>query len=228
MAPFGTLHTLKERVHPRVRKIFAAAAINGLELEIPAGFEPGQTNKTPEFLAKFPLGKVPALETASGFNLAESAAIAYYIAESGPRRDQLVGATPEERSLNQQWIFFNEIHFEPTLFDLAAPRLGFLPFDADKETSSDASLKRWLDHYENHLHGRSWLVNAADTGPSLADLTVGGTLFSAYFIYVDEDMRKSYPNLLKFFEGLKAIPELTELFTGPMIAIRKNGPPTAE
>jgi hypothetical protein len=37
-----------------------------------------EDNKKPEFLAKFPLGKIPAFEGANGFNLAEGAAIARY------------------------------------------------------------------------------------------------------------------------------------------------------
>ena len=46
-------------------------------MELPA-FEMGKTNKSPEYLAKFPMGKVPALETADGKTLYESGAIAYY------------------------------------------------------------------------------------------------------------------------------------------------------
>ena len=37
----------------------------------------GETNKTPAFLKKFPLGKVPAFEGSDGVLLTESNAIAY-------------------------------------------------------------------------------------------------------------------------------------------------------
>ena len=40
----------------------------------------GETNKSPEFLKKFPLGKVPAFEGSDGVLLTESNAIAYYVA----------------------------------------------------------------------------------------------------------------------------------------------------
>ena len=40
----------------------------------------GETNKTPAFLKKFPLGKVPAFEGSDGVLLTESNAIAYYVA----------------------------------------------------------------------------------------------------------------------------------------------------
>lgn len=66
------------------------AEMNGLEIEIPP-FTMRETNTTPEFLAKFPLGKVPAFEGADGFLLTESLAIAYYVAQAGPKADQLLG-----------------------------------------------------------------------------------------------------------------------------------------
>ena len=54
-----------------------AAKYNGLEL----GFkqtQPRIDSSKPEFLAKFPLGKVPTFEDSEGFYLNESDAIAYY------------------------------------------------------------------------------------------------------------------------------------------------------
>ena len=40
----------------------------------------GESNKKPDFLKKFPLGKVPAFEGSDGLLLTESNAIAYYVA----------------------------------------------------------------------------------------------------------------------------------------------------
>jgi elongation factor 1-gamma len=47
------------------------------------------TNKSPEFLAKFPLGKIPAFEGADGFKLYEGDAIANYGESSKPRNSIL-------------------------------------------------------------------------------------------------------------------------------------------
>lgn len=44
----------------------------------PPQFVLGQTNKTENFLANFPLGKVPAFVTATGNPIYESNAIAFY------------------------------------------------------------------------------------------------------------------------------------------------------
>jgi elongation factor 1-gamma len=165
---------------------------------------------------------VPSFETASGFTLFESSAIAHYVAESGPKRNQLLGATPEDRARVQQWILFNDIHVEASLWDLAAWRVGIEEYSPAKEVAAEADLKRWLDLYEGHLEGRAWFVNEDDGGPSLADLTIGGTMFSLYFSYVDAGMRQSYPNLLEFFGRLKQFPELTKIYTGPMLEKRKQ------
>lgn len=173
-------------------------------------------------MEKFPLGKVPAFETASGFKLVESSAIASFVAESGPKREQLLGATLEDRARNEQWILFNELQVEPTNYSLIAWRFELEEYDSKKEENAAKELKRWLDFYEDHLKERRWFVNADEAGPSLADLTIGATLFALYFVYVDANMRKEHPKVLDFFERLRRIPQLSELYTGPMVEKREE------
>jgi glutathione S-transferase len=59
-------------------KVLLIAAINGLELETIPGFDIPTGTKTPEYLAKFPMGQSPGFETKTGLCLAESAAIAIH------------------------------------------------------------------------------------------------------------------------------------------------------
>lgn len=54
-------------------------------------------NRTPEFLARNPQGKLPVLELDDGTNLTESLAIIEYLEERFPEPPML-GATPEERA----------------------------------------------------------------------------------------------------------------------------------
>jgi elongation factor 1-gamma len=64
---------------PRSFKALIAAQYNDLKLELLPDFEFGKSNKTPEFLKKFPLGKTPTFESTDGsVLLCESNAIAYY------------------------------------------------------------------------------------------------------------------------------------------------------
>lgn len=56
---FQTLYTFKDNF--RAYKALIAAKYSGFDLQVvsePPAFVLGETNKTPEFLAKFPLGKV--------------------------------------------------------------------------------------------------------------------------------------------------------------------------
>ena len=75
-----------------------------MKVEVAADFEMGVTNKTPAFTAKFPLGKVPAMETADG-PLTESDAIALYVASS-VKDSPLVGKTNYDKALIQQYVSF--------------------------------------------------------------------------------------------------------------------------
>lgn len=59
-------------------QIRAVAALGGLSVDLPANYVHYEDNKKPEYLAKFPHGKIPALETTDGFKLFEGAAIARY------------------------------------------------------------------------------------------------------------------------------------------------------
>ncbi len=65
-------------------QIRAVAAFAGLKLDLPEGYVHFEDNKKPEFLAKFPHGKIPAFEGADGFKLTETSAIARY-SESSSR-----------------------------------------------------------------------------------------------------------------------------------------------
>ncbi|KAI6167683.1 hypothetical protein EDD17DRAFT_1534045 [Pisolithus thermaeus] len=55
----------------------ATAAVAGVGLEEPV-YKHYEDDEMPEFLAKFPYGRIPAFEGAEGFNLTEGAAIARY------------------------------------------------------------------------------------------------------------------------------------------------------
>jgi hypothetical protein len=109
-------------------QILSAAAIAGLEVDVKP-FEFGVTNKSPEFLDKFPLGKIPAFEGNDGFALTEGASIARYgqcldftacyieqhllftilslVASLAPESG-LLGDSLKDAALVDQWIHFVE------------------------------------------------------------------------------------------------------------------------
>lgn len=198
MAPFGTLYSYTP--NPRVSKIQAAANMNGLEIELAPGFAMGTTNRSPEFLSKFPLGKVPAFAAndTNGTNIWESDAIAQFVAESGPAATQLLGSTPAERAVIRQWICFANNEITDPVIQLALWRIGIAPFDENKEKAALARLDRSLSCLDGHLKGRTWL--ATQEKLSLADISAASALIWGFGMVIDAEMRKKYPAVVEWYE----------------------------
>ncbi|KAG6840011.1 hypothetical protein C0991_009643, partial [Blastosporella zonata] len=87
--------------------IRATAALAGVPVELPVGYEHYVDNKKPEYLSKFPHGKIPAFEQPDGFKLFESTAIARYVAALAPNAG-LLGKDLKESALIDQWIHLTE------------------------------------------------------------------------------------------------------------------------
>lgn len=219
MAPFGKIYTYPN--NPRAQKIQAAGKINGLEINIAEGFQMGKTNKTSEFLAKFPTGKVPAFEGADGVNLVESDAILQYVAESGPKASQLAGKDVAEKARVQQWVLFQAGEVWPELLRLLYPRVGFAPYNEEVETKALAKMTASMDILERALEGRSWL---ATDKLSIADLAVMSALTWAFKFGVDEEVRRKYPRVMEwFFRTLRAegVQEFFPTAESDMCAVRQ-------
>ncbi len=96
----------------KVRLLLAQLGIahRRVELDIDKG-----ATRTPQFLAKNPNGKIPALELVDGTVLAESNAILCYLADGTP----LLPAERLARAQALQWLFFEQYSHEPYV---ATPR----------------------------------------------------------------------------------------------------------
>jgi len=207
MAPFATVYTYPNNY--RIQRAEAIAALNGLELHIDPNFQMGVTNKTEEFTKKFPLGKVPALETADGFYLAEGAAIAKFIAASGPKAAQLLG-TGDVRAFAkiEEWAAFAESEISTNILPSMLMCLAkMIPFDEAAYDAAAAKLVRALKKIEATVQdGRKFLVGDQLT---LADLMVAAPLITADKFLIDAEMRKEIPAVIKYLEGLiEAVPEI--------------------
>ncbi|KAI0543015.1 glutathione S-transferase [Xylaria digitata] len=202
MAPFGKIHTYPDNI--RVHRALIIADMSGLEIETPQ-FTMGETNMTPEFLAKFPLGKVPAFEGADGLYLTESIAIATYIAKSGPKASQLLGADDKTQALITQWASFTEGElFQHAFIPVAMVGLKFYRLDEHRFNDSVAHLERDLKYLEVVLRGgKKYLVGDQLT---MADLMVTSMLYHAFKYLVDTEMRKGLPNLVAYMKAFAAVP----------------------
>ncbi|KXX73443.1 Elongation factor 1-gamma [Madurella mycetomatis] len=209
MAPFGKIHTYASNY--RVQRAQAIAELNGLELEIPSDFQIGVTNKSPEFLAKFPYGKVPAFESADGkFLLTEGQAIARYLAESGPKASQLIGDDAQTRALIEQWACFADQELGPNLVPpLLMVVLKMIPYDEEKYKFFLGNLERAVKRLDVAVKGRKYLVGDQLT---LADVMVLGPMQLATKFLVDAEMRKDAPSVEGYLRGLLEVPELKKAF----------------
>lgn len=68
-------------------------------------------NLTPEFVARNPMKKVPAMALDDGTNISETMAICRYFEESYPDTPTLLGDTPVEKATIEQWVRWLDFHF---------------------------------------------------------------------------------------------------------------------
>jgi len=196
----------------------AIARLGGLKLVDATDFTMGVSNRTPEFLAKFPLGKVPCLETADGFYVTESQAIARFLAESGSLSTQLIGRDIKTRAKIEEWSCFAEQEIAANIVPpLIMTVFKMIPFDENRYNSSLSGLERAAKRVEAELErkegNKKFLVGEE---LSLADIMVAGALYVAAKFYMDEEMRgQSLQRVKAWLEGLWEIAEIKEAF-GPL------------
>jgi elongation factor 1-gamma len=135
--------------NPRANKALIAAQYNGVEIKIPADFVMGESNKTPEFLALNPLGKVPTLETAEG-GIFESNAIARYVA--GLRADTpLLGASYFESGQVQMWQDFASTHVDLPVSNWVYQILGWMQYNPQITKKAEQDVMAAMKIMDSHL-----------------------------------------------------------------------------
>ena len=116
----------------------------------------GET-RTPEFLRKFPNGRIPTIELDDGKLLFESNAIISYFAEGTP----FMPADRFQRAQVLQWLFFEQYSHEPYIASVRY--LVMHPEVADPRRAILDSMMRprgydALRVMEGHLKSRDWFV----------------------------------------------------------------------
>merc|ERR1712001_233928 len=164
----GTLYTYPDNF--RAQKALIAAKYSGAEVTVAKDFVFGETNKSPEFLKKFPLGKVPAFEGSDGLLLTESNAIAYYVANDELRG----GSEAAARAQVVQWMVMADNEILPAACTWVFPTMGIMQFNKNATDRAKEDVKAAL---KTHLLTRTFLVGERVT---LADIAVACTMISLY------------------------------------------------
>jgi len=179
----------------RAFKTLIAAAYNGVEIEI-VPVEMGKTNKTPEFLALNPNGKIPTLQTPEG-GIWESNSIARYVARLADKG--LFGRNAFEAAEVDQWLDWVRGDLEIAGGVWLYPIFGYLPNNPQATEAAKADIAKALGILNNHLKTRTFLVGERIT---LADIVVETTLLNFYKNVFDEKYRKPFQNVNRWFNTL--------------------------
>jgi len=194
--------------NPRVNKPRIAAKLSGVTIDFePETFKMGETNKSSEYLSKFPLGQVPSFETKDGICLTESNAIAFHLANI-KENNPLLGKNKNELSKIQQYMFFSEAQFIFPVITLLMLKYKYIPYYEGIEKQAFERLDLALVYLENEIKDKEYLVGDALT---LADIIMGENLAFAFCMILDEEHRKKSPKVLKYFNNYRELAEVKEI-----------------
>jgi len=181
--------------NPRANKALIAAEYAGVEIEV-VHVELGKDNKTEQYLALNPLGKVPTLETAEG-SIWESNAIARYVARLG--ESHLFGSTAFEAGQIDQWMDWVRGDLELAGAVWLYPIFGLFPNNPQATEKAKEDIKKQLIMLDDHVATRSYLVG---DNISLADIVVACTLVPLYTVVFDVTYRSAFPNVNHWFDNV--------------------------
>merc|ERR1719394_1513062 len=176
----------------RAQKALIAAKYSGAQLTVAKDFVFGESNKKPEFLKKFPLGKVPAFEGSDGVLLTESNAIAYYVANDELRG----GSDAAARAQVVQWMCMADNEILPAACTWVFPTMGIMQYNKTATERAKEDIKAALKTLNDHLLTRTFLVGER---LSLADIAVACTMLSLYTQVLDPEFRKPFVNVTRWF-----------------------------
>ncbi|MBX3021749.1 MAG: glutathione S-transferase family protein [Bdellovibrionales bacterium] len=156
-------------------------------------------HKSPEYLKLNPNGKVPCLIDGD-FVIWESTAINFYLAEK--YKPELLGRTPEEKGLIQQWSTWCMVELQPPLVDMII-QLMFVPEpkrDMALVERSKEKVPPMLAVLDQAMMGKTYLVNERLT---VADFNVASVVNIAAAMKFD---LSPYKNIERWFSGMKERP----------------------
>ncbi|XP_022113184.2 elongation factor 1-gamma isoform X2 [Pieris rapae] len=203
----GVLYTYPENF--RAYKALIAAQYSAADVKVSPNFVFGETNKSQEFLKKFPAGKVPAYESADGkVLLTESNAIAYYVSNEALR-----GSDLRSQAAVYQWASWADSELLPASCAWVFPYLGIMQFNKQNVERAKSDLLAALKVLDNHLLTRTFLVTER---VSLADIIVFCTLIHSFQHVLEPSLREALVNVQRWFVTLSQQPQVLAV-VGPIV-----------
>jgi glutathione S-transferase len=110
--------------------------------------------KTPVFVAKFPMGQVPAVEFADGRRLAQSNAIMLHLAEGSA----LIPVDGFARGQMLQWLFWEQYSHETAIAVRRFQKHYLGKADSEIDPALMSKGRAALSLMQQHLAGQGWFV----------------------------------------------------------------------
>ncbi|PWN51136.1 EF1G-domain-containing protein [Violaceomyces palustris] len=208
MAPIGKIYGYVG--HAKVNRTLAAAKYNGLEIEVVETQALKGDTRKPEYLAEFPLGKIPAFVGSDGFKLVEGRAIARYVAGLSDNA-KLLGADAQSAALVEQWIDFADEEIFNNAVQILFLINGIVPYNKAAETKAWDNIDRALTYLENYLKSKTFLVGHRIT---LADLTLAANIRMLYTRFAGASVQNKFPNTLRYFHTVANQPTIVDIYGG--------------
>jgi glutathione S-transferase len=189
---------------PNPRKIRFALNELGLDCETVAVDLVKREQRSPEFLALNPFGRVPVFVDGD-LTLWESHAILAYL---GQKTGRLWPTSPAGRADALRWLFFLSTHISPPATDLAfnriAVKLRGLPGDQEAIARGEKALPDVIGIVEGQLAKGDWLMG---NGFTLVDCAYGPVL---NVIEKADFSFGQYPKVRAYLDAIRARPAWKE------------------
>lgn len=200
----------------KAQKVIVAATYGELKLNILTNTSEKDIKKLSAF------GKIPVLETSEGV-IAESNAIAAYLAAKGSKADQLLGVDAYTKAQITSWLEFcsNEIEIPATVSTY--PIIGWMELHPEAFEKAKKDLNIALTTLNTHLKKKTFLVGER---LSLADIAVATALLLPFKFLFDEKLRKTFSCATRWFTTCVNQPSFLKVIgstTLPKVAILPKG-----
>jgi glutathione S-transferase len=171
--------------------------------EVKVDFEKGDQFK-PEYLKLNPNGKIPCIVDGD-FVLWESMAINKYVATK--YNSDLLGKTPEENALIDQWSYWSILEVQANLYTIAFQNFWVAEADRDEKVIKKATdeASKVLKILDNQLEGKEYILGNRFT---LADINVASCVLVADFAKYDYS---AYKNVSRWIAKLNERPSFVQI-----------------
>ncbi|ODV88072.1 hypothetical protein CANARDRAFT_193144 [[Candida] arabinofermentans NRRL YB-2248] len=153
----------------------------------------------PNFVANFPLKKVPTFIGPDNYILSEAVALLIYLISLAPSGHNFYGKNIYEQGQVWKYTSFVNSEWISTLVNFIYPLVGNLPYDKDTVDQASKDLDTFANIFEEQLKKTKYLVGDDVT---LADLFAVQSVRWAFQYSWDKKWASNHPVLYKWFRNV--------------------------